>query len=57
MLTLKINVGVFSGTFKTKTRMLKLDIHIDNELLYCGMENQTLLLFFPLFVHFSVFYS
>ena len=32
-LTLKIRVGVFSGTFKA--RMLKLGIHVDNELLYC----------------------
>ena len=32
-------VGVFSGTFKA--RLLKLGIHIDNELLYCGIENQT----------------
>ena len=32
-------VGVFSGTFKA--RMLKLGIHIDNELLYYGIENQT----------------
>ena len=39
MLTLKICVGVFSGTFKA--RMLKLGIHIDNELLYCGIENRT----------------
>ena len=39
MLTLKICVGVFSETWKD--RMLKLDIHIVNELLYCGMENQT----------------
>ena len=39
MLTLKICVGVFSGTLKA--RMLKLGIHIDNELLYCGMENRT----------------
>ena len=39
MLTLKICVGVFSETWKA--RMLKLDIHKDNELLYCGMENQT----------------
>ena len=38
MLTLKICVGVFSGTFKA--RMLKLCIHIDNELLYCGIENR-----------------
>ena len=39
MLTLKICVGVFSGTLKA--RMLKLDIHMDNKLLYCGIENQT----------------
>ena len=40
MLTLKkIYVGVFSGTFKT--RMLKLCIHMDNELLYYGIENRT----------------
>ena len=36
MLTLKICVGVLSGTFKT--RMLKLGIQMDNELLYCGIE-------------------
>ena len=39
MLTFKICVRVFSGTFKA--RMLKLVIHMDNELLYCGIENQT----------------
>ena len=38
MLTLKICVGVFSGTLKA--RMLKLGIHMDNELLYYGIENQ-----------------
>ena len=38
-LTLKICVGVFSGIFKT--RMLKLGIHMDNELLYYGIENRT----------------
>ena len=32
MLTFKICVGVFSGTFKA--RMLKLGIHMDNELLW-----------------------
>ena len=37
--TLKIRVGNFSGTFKV--RILKLGIHMDNELLYCGIENQT----------------
>ena len=39
MLALKIYVGVFSGTFKA--RMLKLRIHMDNELLYCDIENRT----------------
>ena len=39
MLTLKTCVGVFSGIFKA--RMLKLGIHMDNELLYCKIENQT----------------
>ena len=39
MLTLKICVGVFSGTFKA--RMLKLGLNMDNELLYCGTENRT----------------
>ena len=39
MLTLKICVGVFSGTIIA--RMLKLCIHMDNDLLYCGIENQT----------------
>ena len=32
-------VGVFSGTFKA--RILKLGIHRDNQLLYCGIENGT----------------
>ena len=39
MLTLKICVGVCSGIFKA--RMLKLGIHMDNELLYYGIENRT----------------
>ena len=38
-LTLKIPVGVFSTTFKA--RMMKLCIHMDNELLYCGITNRT----------------
>ena len=32
-------VGVFLGTFKAN--MLKLGKHMDNELLYCGIENRT----------------
>ena len=43
-LTLKICVG-FSGIFKA--RLLKLGIHMDNEL-YCGTDNHSLLLFVPL---------
>ena len=38
-LTLQIRVGVFSGTIIA--RILRLGIHMDNELLYCGIENQT----------------
>ena len=39
MLTLKICVGVFSGP--VIARILKLAIHMNNEFLYCGIENQT----------------
>ena len=39
MLTYKICVRLFSGIFKA--RMLKLGIHMDNELLYCESKNQT----------------
>ena len=49
----KIYVGVFSGTFKT--RMLKLGIHMDNDLLYCGFENQTLCSYSSLYL--SIFLS
>ena len=42
---LKICVGVFSGIFEA--RMLKLGIHMDNELLYCGIENELLALILP----------
>ena len=38
-LTLKIRVRVFSGT--TVAKILKLGIRMDNDLLYCGIENQT----------------
>ena len=55
MLTLKICVGVFSGFFKA--RSLKLGIHMDNEILYYGIENRTpcsyssfyLSIFYPVF--------
>ena len=51
MLTLKICVGVFSEIFKA--RMLKLGIHMDNELLYCSIYNWT-----PCFYSFlSIFLS
>ena len=53
MLTLKNCVGVFSGT--VKARMLKLGIHIDNELLYCGIENRTPCSYFSLYL--SIFLS
>ena len=53
MLTLKICVGVFSDIFKA--RMLKLGIHMDNELLYYGIENQTPCSYFSLYL--SIFLS
>ena len=56
MLTLKFCVGVFSGIFKA--RMLKLGIHIDNDLLYYGIENRTLCsyssLYLSIFIQFSL---
>ena len=51
--SITIRVGVFSGTFKA--RMLKLCIHIDNELLYCGIENRTPCSYFSLYL--SIFLS
>ena len=54
MLTFKkFYVGVFSGTFKA--RMLKLGIHMYNELLYCGIENRTPCLYS--FLYLSIFLS
>ena len=53
MLTLKICVGVFSGIYKA--RMLKLYIHMDNEWLYCGVENGTPCSYFSLYL--SIFLS
>ena len=53
MLTQEICVRVFSETFKA--RMLKLGIHMVNELLYCGIEDRT-----PCFyssVYLSIFLS
>ena len=52
MLTLKICVGVFSRIFKA--RMLKLGIHMDNELLYYGIGNRTPC--FYSFLYLSIFY-
>ena len=46
-------VGVFSGSFKA--RMLKLCIHMDNELLYCGIEYRTPCFYFSLYS--SIFLS
>ena len=53
MLTFKTCVGVFSGTLED--RMLKLGIHMDNELLYCGIENRTPCSYSSL--HLSIFLS
>ena len=51
MLTLKNCVGVFSGIFKA--RILKLGIHMDNEL-YCGIEIWTPCSYSSLYL--SIFY-
>ena len=53
MLTLKKCVGAFSGIFKA--RMLKLGMHMDNELLYYGIENRTPCSF--CFLYLSIFLS
>ena len=53
MLTFKIYVGVFSGTFKG--RMLKLGIHMYNELLYCVIEDCTPCFYSSLYL--SIFLS
>ena len=53
MLTFKICVGIFSGTFKA--RMSKLDIQMDNDLLNCGIENRTPYLYSSLYL--SIFLS
>ena len=55
MLTLKNCVGVFSGTLKA--RMLKLGIHINNELLYCRIENQTPCLYSSLYLPIFLFFK
>ena len=52
MLILKICVGVFSRIFKA--RMLKLGIHMDNELLYYGIKNHTPCSYSSLYL--SIFY-
>ena len=51
MLTFKICNGVFARILKV--RMLKLGIHMDNKLLYCGIENRTPC--FYSFLYFSIF--
>ena len=50
---IKIRVRVSSGTFTA--RILKLCIHMDNELLYCGIENLTPCFYFSLYL--SIFLS
>ena len=52
MLTLKSCVGVFSEIYKA--RMLKLGMHMDNELLYFGRENRTPCYYSSLYL--SIFY-
>ena len=52
MLTLKLYVGVFSEIFQA--RILKLGIHMDNELLYYGIENRTVCSYSSLYL--SIFY-
>ena len=46
-------MSVFLGTFLA--RILKLGIHMDNELLYCGIENRTLCYYSSLYL--SIFLS
>ena len=46
MLTLKICVGIFSEIFKA--RILKLDIHIDNEFFFVGLRIGLLALILPI---------
>ena len=53
MLILKSCVRIFSGIVKART--LKLCIHMDNELLYCWIENKTLCLYS--FLYLSIFLS
>ena len=54
MLTLKICVGIFSGIFKARM-LYKLGVHMDNELLYCGIENRTSCSYFVLY-SFSMYF-
>ena len=51
---IKICVRVFSGFFKA--RIVKLGILMDNELLYCGVENQTLCLYSSLYCSYFIIY-
>ena len=52
---IKICVGVFSGIFKA--RMLKLGIHMDNELLYYRIDNQSPCSYSSLFCLFFIQFS
>ena len=54
MLTLKICVGVFSGIFKARMLKLGIRVHMDNELLYYGIENHTPCSYSSLYL--SIFY-
>ena len=53
MLTLKFVSRVFSES--VSATILKLSLHMDNELLYCGIDNQTHCSYSLIFVHISVF--
>ena len=55
MFTIKICVRVFSETFKA--RMLKLDIPMDNKLLYCGIENRTPCFYDSLYMSIFLFFK
>ena len=51
---IKICVRLFSKN--VSARIVKFGVHMDNELLYFGIDKlDSLLLFFLIFVHFSVF--
>ena len=52
---IKIRVGVFSENFKV--RLLKVCIHMDNGLLYCGIETQTHCSYSSLYLSIFLFFQ